>query len=252
MTVDVSNDGRADIIGVTAGHNAWIYRGNGAGGISGSAKVGSGLGDVRLLLPGVATPYDDFFVGNVLSVTYTGVDEAWWAYNGNRLVPSNSLSPSRLNTFRHVVTPGDFTGNAKADVLTVADNGDMFLWASKDWSHFYAPRKVGSGLQSFNSMVGVGDLDGDRRNDLVGRRSDGTLWLFAGSGTGGFRYRKQIGAGRGWNGFAQIAGMGDFTGDRRNDLLALAPNGYLYVYKGDGRGGFPSRVLVSKGFGAFV
>jgi N-acetylneuraminic acid mutarotase len=115
------------------------------------------------------------------------------------------------------------------------------------------PKKIGSGWQSYPAVVGVGDLDGDRRNDLVARRSDGTLWLYAGNGSGGFRYRKQIGTSKAWNGYTQLAGMGDFTGDRRNDLLALAPNGYLYVYKGTGKGSFSSsRVLVSKGFSSFV
>jgi hypothetical protein len=250
VTVDVSNDSRADIVGVTRGNVAYIYRGNGAGGISGSTRVGSGLGDLRALLPARAKPNDDFFGGNALAVTYSGKDESWWAYNGNRLTAFNSILPGRFNAYRQIVTPGDFNGNTKADVLTVADNGDMYLWINKDWAHFYAPKKVGSGWQSFTSIVGVGDLDGDRRNDLVARRSDGTLWLYPGNGAGGFRPRKQIGTS--WNSFAQIAGMGDFTGDRRNDLLALAPNGYLYVYKGNGKGGFSGRVLVSKGFGSFV
>lgn len=250
VTVDVSNDSRADIVGVTRGNVAYIYRGNGAGGISGSTRVGSGLGDLRVLLPSLAKPNDDFFGGNALAVTYSGNDESWWAYNGNRLTAFNSILPGRFNAYRQIVTPGDFNGNTKADVLTVADNGDMYLWINKDWAHFYAPKKVGSGWQSFTSIVGVGDFDGDRRNDLVARRSDGTLWLYPGNGAGGFRPRKQIGTS--WNSFAQIAGMGDFTGDRRNDLLALAPNGYLYVYKGNGKGGFSGRVLVSKGFGSFV
>ena len=252
ITGDASNDGRADIIGVSHGNVAYLYRGNGIGGITGSAKVGSGLGDVRTLLPALAKPGDDFFGGNVLSVTYTGWDESWWAYNGNRLVAFNSISPSTFNRYRHIVTPGDFDGNAKADVLTIADNGDLYLWANRDWARFWGPKKIGSGWQSFTTVVGVGDLDGDRHNDLVARRNDGTLWLYAGNGSGGFRYRKQIGTSKGWNAFTQLAGMGDFTGDGRKDLLALAPNGYLYVYKGTGTGSFTSRVLVSTGFGSFT
>jgi hypothetical protein len=250
LTVDVSNDGRADIIGVTRGNVAYIYRGNGVGGISGSTRVGSSLGDIRTLLPALARPNDDFFGGNVLSVSYSGYDEAWWAYNGNRLVAFNSIFVSKFNAYRQIVTPGDFNGNAKADVLTIADNGDLYLWVNKDWAHFYAPRKIGGGWQSFTSVVGVGDFDGDRRGDLVARKADGTLWLYPGNGAGGFRPRKQIGTS--WNGFSQIAGMGDFTGDHRNDLLALAPNGYLYVYKGNGKGGFSGRILVSKGFSSYV
>ncbi|MGW5241570.1 FG-GAP-like repeat-containing protein [Monashia sp. NPDC004114] len=252
ITGDVSNDGRADIVGVTRSNVAYIYRGNGVGGISGGTKVRSGLGELRALLPALAKPTEDFFGGNVLSVSYTGWDESWWAYNGNRLIGMNSILPSKFNTYRHIVTPGDFNGNAKADVLTITDAGDMYLWSNKDWTHFYAPKKIGSGWQTFSSVVGVGDLDADRRNDLVARKTDGTLWLYAGNGAGGFRYRKQIGTSKGWNAFTQLAGMGDFTGDRRNDLLALAPNGYLYVYKGNGTGGLSTRVLVSRGFGSFV
>ncbi|WP_020145371.1 FG-GAP-like repeat-containing protein [Terracoccus sp. 273MFTsu3.1] len=254
ITTDVSNDGRADIVGVTHGNVAYLYRGNGRGGITGSTKVGSGLGDVRTLLPALAKPTDDFFGGNVLSVSYTGTDESWWAYNGNRLVPFNSISPSTFNAYRHIVTPGDVNGDAKADVLTIADNGDMYLWANRDWARFWGPRKIGSGWQSYTTVVGVGDLDGDRRDDLVARRSDGTLWFYGGTGTAGFRARTQIGTSKGWNGFTQLAGMADFTGDGRKDLLALAPNGYLYVFTGTGtgRGGFTSRILVSKGFGSFI
>lgn len=252
ITGDVSNDRRADIIGVTRGNVAYIYRGNGIGGISGATKVASGLGAMRTLLPALATSTEDFFGGNLLSVTYTGWDESWWAYNGNRLTVFNSILPSKFNSYRHIITPGDFTGNAKADVLTITDSGDMYLWSNKDWAHFYAPKKIGTGWQSFTTVVGVGDLDGDRRNDLVARKNDGTLWLYAGNGIGGFRYRKQIGTSKGWNAFTQLAGMGDFTGDRRNDLLALAPNGYLYIYKGTDKGGLSGRVLVSKTFGSFV
>lgn len=40
LSVDVSNDGRADLIGVTRGNVAYIYRGNGTGGISGGTRVG--------------------------------------------------------------------------------------------------------------------------------------------------------------------------------------------------------------------
>ncbi len=140
VTVDVSNDGRADIIGVTRGNIAYIYRGNGAGGISGGTRVGSGLLDLRALLPALAKPNDDFFGGKPLAVTSSGWDEAWWAYNGNRITAMNSIPPSKFNAYRQIVTPGDFNGNARAVVLTIADNGDMYLWASKDWAHFYAPK----------------------------------------------------------------------------------------------------------------
>ncbi|HEY5248565.1 MAG TPA: FG-GAP-like repeat-containing protein [Dermatophilaceae bacterium] len=45
---------------------------------------------------------------------------------------------------------------------------------------------------------------------------------------------------------------GDFTGDRKSDVLAIKGNGSIYLYRGNGRGGFTGRpTRIGTGWSAF-
>ena len=44
--------------------------------------------------------------------------------------------------------------------------------------------------------------------------------------------------GSGWGIFTALVGPGDWNGDGDNDIIARRSNGDLYLYPGDGRGGF--------------
>ena len=80
-----------------------------------------------------------------------------------------------------------------------------------------------------------------------GERATGYLWLYPGNGRGGWLPR--VGVGTGWNIFSAIVGPGDLNGDGAADLLARQPsNGYLWLYPGNGRGGWLPRVRVGTGW----
>jgi hypothetical protein len=55
--------------------------------------------------------------------------------------------------------------------------------------------------------------------------------------------------GTGWNGISAIFSPGDFNGDARVDVLARArATGELWLYPGNGRGGWLPRVRVGTGW----
>lgn len=95
-----------------------------------------------------------------------------------------------------------------------------------------------SGWGSYNLVLAVGDFDSDGASDILARDSAGQLHLYRGNGTGGF----QAGTGgvidSGWGTFDAVIAPGDWDGDGNPDLLARTPNGDLYLYRGNGRGGF--------------
>jgi peptidoglycan/xylan/chitin deacetylase (PgdA/CDA1 family) len=109
----------------------------------------------------------------------------------------------------------------------------------------------GSGRVTAPTTAGVGnDWNGDGAADLVAREhATGYLWLYPGNGRGGFLTRTQIG--RGWQAMDAIVGAGDFNGDGKPDLIAREhATGYLWLYPGNGRGGFLTRTQIGRGWQA--
>ncbi|MCY0928578.1 hypothetical protein OTB20_20700 [Streptomyces sp. H27-H1] len=109
----------------------------------------------------------------------------------------------------------------------------------------------------------LGDLNGDGFTDLLSPEPDGGLRLYAGNGTG--RVQMSIVGDSGWKD-ALIAHGGDFAGllsftdapDGFEDAVVRLGDGKLYLYAGNGLGGFshakrmalaPPKDLGSKGWG---
>lgn len=141
---------------------------------------------------------------------------------------------------RRVISPGDFNGDGRPDLLTRRADGTLWFHAGTGSGNFSAPRQIGSGWQVFNSLVAVGDYNGDGRADIVARHVDGNLYFYAGTGSvtatsEGYRPGRIIGSG-GWGEFRHLIGIGDSNGDGRTDILAVRPNGSAVIYRGTGSG----------------
>ena len=77
------------------------------------------------------------------------------------------------------------------------------------------------------------------------------LWLLAGNGAGGYSAAVQVG--NGWNIMDAVFGAIDFDGDRRTDVIARDTAGRLFLYRGDGEGGWTSsRTQIGQGWGAMT
>ena len=99
------------------------------------------------------------------------------------------------------------------------------------------PRQIGSGWASLR-VPGVGDFSGDGKPDVLAvNPSTGDLWMFAGTGNGGFA-PEAVRVGTGWSQFTQVIGPADFNGDGKADVLAVNSSGVLFLYAGNGAGGW--------------
>jgi len=177
---------------------------------------------------------------------------ALWMYAGNGA--SGWRSARVIGTgFRgisKIFTAGTWNADAHADVMSRSPDGSLWLHPGTAAGTLGSPHKLGVGWDRFNQIFSVGDFDGDAHGDLMARSPNGTLTLYSGNGAGGFgRAPRQVGIG--WNGFNLLFSPGDVNGDRKADVLARTPGGLLYLYPGNGSGGWLRPRLIGQGWNKF-
>jgi hypothetical protein len=151
--------------------------------------------------------------------------------------PYGRLLSTQWSGVTAVVAPGDFNGDAYPDLLSRTSAGALRLHPGKGDATFGSTVTLGTGWNIFSTLLSPGDFTGDGRADVIGVRPDGVMYLYRGAGNGWFSGAGTR-IGQGWNIFDTVLSPGDFTGDARTDLLARKPDGTLWLYAGNGRGGW--------------
>ncbi len=144
---------------------------------------------------------------------------------------------------------GDLNGDWTNDVVArEASTGALWLYGGDGRGGWLPRRQVGTGWQGMSVIDTAGDLSGDGKPDVLAREAaTGALWLYPGNGAGGWLPRVRVGSG--WQGMDLVLGPGDFTGDRAADVLARdRTSGDLWLYPGNGAGGWLSRARVGTGW----
>lgn len=191
--------------------------------------------------------YQDFVIrrssdGDVFWMHYVPSTESW----ATQQIFDNWKSRTRI------VAPGDVTGDALPDLLSVDSSGYLWIYPGKGNGSFSSRVKVGSGWNQYNSVRGHGDFTGDGKADLIVRKSSTSdIYLYKGTGkagTGAFSSRIKV---RNWSSYNAFDAVGDVTGDGKADFLARTRGGTLYLYKGTGKATseiFATRISVGTGY----
>jgi hypothetical protein len=239
---DLSGDRKSDVVARDSAGRLWVYPGTGRGTLGARKSAGGGWGAYSVWSPGDLTGDGN---GDVLARDRSG---RLYTYPGDG---RSGLQPRRYIGSGWggytIATPGDFTGDGRPDIIARDGGGRLWLYPGNGRGAFGARKQIGSGWQKFGVIVGAGDLTGDGKADVIARDRTGYLWLYRGNGQGGWAAAGQR-IGGGWQAFTSISASGDLTGDGRVDVVARDRSGRMWLYPGNGRGGFGARKQIGSGW----
>ncbi|MCL1897304.1 MAG: S8 family serine peptidase [Micrococcales bacterium] len=157
-------------------------------------------------------------------------------YSGS--IPKQGPPPKsvRQPIMQQLLLSPPLTDSRFGDLVAVrASDGALLVYPGKPDGTLGQSLIVGGGFQAM-TIYAPGDWNGDGKNDLLGVNRSGEMHLYAGLGNGYVNAGVKVG--QGWGGYTVVP-AGDLTGDGRPDLLAIKDStGDLYLYAGDGKGGF--------------
>ncbi|MFJ6935439.1 FG-GAP repeat domain-containing protein [Streptomyces sp. NPDC101132] len=239
---DFTDDGRADLLGLSTNGNLKVLK-PGAKGVTTAHTVpgwpkgtlvlpfgdldGDRCNDVFVRLPGGEARIHTPVCGGLPSPgsAYRRISSDWSGYDA-------------------VVSPGDLTGDGRADLLArSAATGDVYVYANDGKGGFAARVKAASAWKGYEKLIAGGDLDRDGRADLLGLDSSNELWRLGGTGRGTFKPRALVFKDWGTS-YKDVVGGLDVTGDGKPDLVSRDTTGHPWVNPGNGTGGFGGRTAL--------
>jgi hypothetical protein len=237
-------DSRADLLTRSSAGVLTLHPGTGTGKVGAGIRIGTGWGFNDVLQVG------DFDKDGKRDVVARDSTYRLWLYRGNGKggwQPRVQIA-SAWGGLDSLVGVGDMDRDGKLDVLARrSSDGAARFYGGNGKNGFRSGRVVGD-LRGQKLITAVGDWDGDAKVDLVSvDTATGKLLLHSGTGDGGLLVPRVIGSG--WNGFRDLAGTGDFDGDGKPDLVALAGDGSVRLYRGTGKGGFLGSAVFTQGWG---
>lgn len=208
-------------------------------------------------------PLGDFNGDGRADVLLRRTDNGRWYFypmNGRRVLSGKGGVAVTSDLAWAVAGLGDFNGDRRDDVLLRRNDGQWHYYPLSGRRVLSGPGRVPLTSNLAWAVAGTGDFNGDGRDEVLLRRTDNGRWYYYPlngrrvlSGRGGVSLTRN----RAWT----VAGIGDFNGDGRDDLLMRrSDNGRWYYYPMNGRrvlsglGGVPltdNRAWAVAGIGDF-
>lgn len=244
---DYDGDGRDDVIARRDQTGALeLWPGDGAGGFGTHSVIGQDWGGLDLIetagdLNGDGRPD---LLGRVAA---TGALN-FYAGDG-----SGFADPVRIgrgwDAMNAIVSGHDYNGDGRIDLLAAeAGTGTLWLYPGTGTGTHGRRTAIGSDFDQVRELTAVGDMNEDGHADIVAvSTADECMYFYAGPGSAGFAPRVLFDCG--WDVMESAAAVGDFDGDGHADWLGREPAAnLLYLFKGDGLGGYGSSPVIDYGW----
>ena len=175
---------------------------------------------------------------DVLLHEQNGAVTNWLGQADGSFFSNHAAASYSLPAGWHVAGTGDFNGDSREDVLLRHDSGTVTDWLGQaDGSFFSNHATANYSLPAGWHVSGTGDFNGDGLDDVLLRHDSGTITEWLGQANGGFFSNHAVVA-YALDTVWDVAGVGDFNGDGRDDVLLHHQNGSVTNWLGQSNGSF--------------
>ena len=234
---DFNGDGRSDIAWRHDDGRLSEWLGTPSGGFQDNAAIASATVPASWQVAG----FGDFNGDGRDDILWRNADGRiadWLGQASGGFTDNGAAGSTAVPTQWHVAGIGDFNGDGRDDILWRHDDGRMSNWLALPNGGFQD-----NAANAFIAVpvdwhvAGVGDFNGDGRDDILWRNDDGRTSNWLGLSNGGYLDNAA-------NAFTtvpltwQVAGVGDFNGDGRDDILWRNATGMIAEWLGLQNGGY--------------
>ncbi|MFC4511968.1 FG-GAP-like repeat-containing protein [Streptomyces ehimensis] len=244
-------DGRYELVGINTASSL--------GGCFGSDTTGTGATETRVDdVKSWIQQTESAFMAKNITKTVTTADfngdgrPDFAAVLGNRNLYALFTGPDgKLEGYRPLwrqdaswnpqkIVGGDFNGDGVADIAAITADGSLRLYAGTKDGQLREPVDMWKD-KTWDGMPHIARFraDGSGRDGLLAVTKDGSLYAYSTDSNGVLLdQRREMWQDKTWS--KKLITTGDFNGDGRDDIAAIANNGAMQLYRGNAAGRFDS------------
>lgn len=241
---DFNGDNRSDVLWRNTDGRVTNWLGGANGGITSNAANSLNSVSVDWQIAAIG----DFNGDNREDILWRNVDGRitdWLGTQSGGFADNVANAYNSVSTDWRVIGAGDFNGDNRDDILWRNTDGRITNWLGNGSGGFTS--NAGNSLNGVSldwQVVGIGDFNGDGRDDIMWRHADGRITNWLGTASGGYADN----VANAYNSVSldwQVASIGDFNGDGRDDILWRNTDGRITDWLSTANGGYASNAANS-------
>jgi hypothetical protein len=236
-TGDFNGDGRDDILWRNDNGKITDWLGNASGGFTGN--IANADNSVTAAWEVIGTgDFNGDGRDDILWRKDDGTVTDWLGLANGGFIGNLGNARNSISAAWQVAGTGDFNGDGRDDILwRNTQTGTVVDWLGQANGGFAGNAGSANNASASWHIIGVGDFNGDGRDDVLWRNDVGRITDWLGKPDGSFAgnaiYPHQA-VSDAWT----AVQIGDFNGDRRDDILWRNDNGVVTDWLGRPDGGF--------------